>query len=102
MIQVLKFVRTSDKDQRLPEFDAQAPPPQAKHNITVTYQVTIVTRPGNGEYEATVKVHPQTDRKGLGFEISGEISRITMYGSAADCIINVNPWLAKFCYCRKV
>ena len=98
----MTFVRTSDADQRLPQFDEQGPSSQAKHNITVSYQVTIATEPGNGQYEATIKVHPQAYRKGLEFEISGEISRINKYGHAADCIVNVNPSLAKFCYCRNV
>ena len=95
-------MRTSDADQRLPQFDQQAPPPQSQHNITVAYQVTIATEPGSGQYEATIKVHPQAYRKGLEFEISGEISRINMYGHAADCIVDTNPSLAKFCYCKSM
>ena len=96
----MSYLRSSDFDQRNPTFGKKVSSSQA--NITISYQVTIATEPGNGEYEATIKAHPQSDKKGLEFEISGQISRVNLYGHDADCIVNIIPALNKFCYCRNV
>jgi len=62
---------------------------------TTTYEIVFSVTPGNGVFEATVKVenneifaHP-------------EISRLNRYGTQPECIQKEYPSLRKFCYCTK-
>lgn len=96
---VVRFLKTYDRDQRYPEFSNDTEP-SSIHNLTLTYQVAMETKPGRGQYEATVKVFPTASVRDVTFELSGEISRINLYGHDADCMFNVNPSIAKFCYCK--
>ena len=63
----------------------------------ILYQVTVLTSPNGGKYEATVK-HILKEYK---FVISDkEISRINRYGNQPHCIMNELPQLRPYCYCR--
>ena len=62
------------------------------------YIVKFVTSPSNGLYEATITCD------GGGHKIrtcaAPDISRTNLYGSQPECIRNVAPRLAKYCYCK--
>lgn len=58
-----------------------------------TYQLRFRTKPGNGEFEASVKI---IEGK---FIVNGHISRINIYGSQPNCIKASHPHLRKYCYC---
>lgn len=58
----------------------------------VDITVRLITRPGMGEFEATVRVHPSNK-----FELAGTISRTNQYGNQSRCIDNYN--LKLYCYC---
>ena len=64
----------------------------------VNYQVKYVTSPGNGLYEASIACDGggKTITKCAG----PEISRTNLYGSQPECIREVAPRLARFCYCK--
>ena len=58
-----------------------------------TYQLRFRTKPGNGEFEVSVKI---IEGK---FIVNGHISRINIYGSQPNCIKASYPHLRKYCYC---
>lgn len=61
------------------------------------YQVKLITNPSQGIYESSV----QYDIVNNVFRVKiSDVSRITKYGSQANCIYDKNPELRKFCYCR--
>lgn len=61
------------------------------------YQVKIVVRPGGAIYEASVVHHIFENN----FKVKiSDISRVNQYGSQARCIMDLNPELRKFCYCK--
>lgn len=61
------------------------------------YQLKIVVRPGGAIYEASVVHHILENN--FKAKIS-DISRVNQYGSQAKCILDLNPELRKFCYCK--
>ena len=58
-----------------------------------SYQVKFRTKPGDGIFEASVKVIEGD------FFVNEHISRINIYGSQPHCIKTSHPHLRKFCYC---
>lgn len=58
-----------------------------------SYQVKFRTKPGDGIFEASVKVIEGD------FFVNEHISRVNIYGSQPDCIKTSHPHLRKFCYC---
>ena len=62
----------------------------------VLYQLTMVTTPGEGVFEATV-TH-DLNQKQFSVNVTS-ISRINMYGEQPHCIAEELPHLRKFCYC---
>lgn len=59
------------------------------------YQIQFETVPGNGQFEASVKI---IDGK---FIVYGDISRINRYGSQPHCIFRTHPYMRKFCLCKR-
>lgn len=61
------------------------------------YQVKIVVRPGGAIYEGSVVHHIYENY----FKVKiSDISRVNQYGSQARCIMDLNPELRKFCFCK--
>lgn len=58
------------------------------------YQVTLVTLPNNGIFEASV--HYAYGR----FIVKGTVSRINKYGDQPKCIADILPHLRKYCQCK--
>ncbi|XP_060068998.1 uncharacterized protein LOC132549096 [Ylistrum balloti] len=87
---VLKYKGSVDKDGRFPQFG------DFKQDVNEIYQVTFVTIPGNGTFEASVN-HTSSGE----FVVNGrQISRINKYGHNADCIVESAPHLRPYCYCH--
>lgn len=62
------------------------------------YQVKIVVKPGKSIFEASV-LH---DLRENVFRVKlWDISRVNKYGSQANCIMNTDPELRKYCYCKE-
>ncbi|XP_069105006.1 uncharacterized protein [Argopecten irradians] len=86
---VLKYKGSVDEDGRHPQFG------DFKENVNEIYQVTFITIPGNGTFEASVN-HTSSGE----FIVNGrQISRINRYGHHADCIVDSAPHLRPYCYC---
>lgn len=61
------------------------------------YQLKIHTWPGDSIFEASLTHNLEIDQF---FVNISDISRINVYGAQANCILDINPDLRKFCYCR--
>lgn len=55
--------------------------------------VKITTKPGKGEFEATVRYFPDIDN----LKLTAQISRTNLYGKSSSCI--KDPILKLYCYC---
>lgn len=87
---LVQFQAASDRDGYLGSFDET-------RKSSPIYQVKLVTKPGNGIYEATVQYDPVS----RGYVVdTAHISRVNKYGDQADCIYARDPELRKFCYCK--
>lgn len=58
------------------------------------YMVTLETAPGGGLFEVTVRRHARA----RGFEITGTVSRINLYGDQSKCVSDFHMKL--YCYCK--
>ena len=87
-IKVAQFLGSNDVHGRKPIFSRDVPVNEC------LYQVQIQTAPGNGLYEASVNV---LDGK---YRVTGDISRINLYGEQPRCILEKRPDLRKFCLCK--
>jgi hypothetical protein len=89
---LINFKSNKDKDGFEPDLSAR--------DTKVTnemYQVKIVTSPSDAIYEASVIY----DFVSNTFRVKiSDVSRINKYGSQAFCIMEKNPELRKYCYCR--
>jgi len=63
-------------------------------DISEMYQLSLITKPGLGEFEATVTYDP----KSKSVKLEGQVSRVNMYGKQSICVDNVV--LKKICYCK--
>lgn len=88
---VLKFKGSKDYDGRIPDLTDELKP------SNVLYQITFETTPGLGLFEATVSRNVKTNSFTPN---ENEISRLNMYGKAADCIIDKAPKLRPYCLCK--
>ena len=61
-------------------------------------QVSLITNPGQGHFEVTVKHSVKTGDLTIRPE---DISRINKYGSAAACVERNIPFLRPYCYCKQ-
>ena len=72
------------------------------------YLVTVVTSPGGGIFEATVRVDEKWEKtigqkangeaKSEGARVEGSISRLNLYGNSSWCI--KDQQLRLYCYCK--
>ncbi|XP_054271598.1 uncharacterized protein LOC128993578 [Macrosteles quadrilineatus] len=86
-----RFKDAADLDGFVPNFSSNTP-------VTMeTYQIKLITQPGNAIFEASISHHLKEDTFSLRIE---DVSRINMYGSAAACIENTQEQLRKFCHCK--
>ena len=89
---LLHFKRSSDQDGRVADLS---------DNMAATevfFQITMLTLPGEGRFEATVKVNTKTSK----YVISDrEISRINKYGNQPHCVAAKLPHLRPYCYCME-
>lgn len=89
---LLRFRRTNDKDGFLAEL--------ATEQMTVlsdVYQVKLTVQPGGGIFEASVKHDRKADTIAVDL---AHVSRVNKYGVQASCIMDSNPELRKYCYCK--
>lgn len=64
---------------------------------TELYQLQITVSPGDSIFEASLSREVAANQ----FRVNiTDISRINAYGSQAICIMDKNPDLRKFCYCK--
>lgn len=61
------------------------------------YQIQVYVLPGLSIFEASLTHNLLTDQFLVNIT---DVSRINMYGDQAKCILDKNPDLRKFCYCR--
>lgn len=89
---LLKFKQNRDLDGYLADLTSTST------KITKElYQIQVFTLPGLSIFEATVSHNLLTNQ----FLVNvSDVSRINMYGDQAKCIMDKNPDLRKFCYCR--
>lgn len=88
--QLVKFHKNADIDGFVADLTANT------QVDIVTYQIKVVTTPGDSLFEASITHFRKDDR----FELKmSDISRINKYGSQARCIQNTFPNLRKYCYC---
>ena len=62
------------------------------------YQLKFVTYPNNGLYEATITCDGKENK--ISTCAAPEISRTNLYGSQPECIREIAPRLARYCYCK--
>lgn len=88
--EVLKFFNSKGEDERIANLSGKI------RVDAIYYQVTIVTKPGDAMFEATVQygLHRQD------LKVLPTISRVNMYGNQPYCIREAFPDLRKFCYCK--
>ena len=89
---VLKFRRTLDEDGRILDMN------DTLVSKEVIYQVTFITNPNNGVFEATVRMESETGNCKVNTK---DISRINKYGYDPWCILNMAPNLRPYCLCKK-
>ena len=89
---LLKFKSMKDDRSLIPDLS------DSMKAAEVLYQLTIITKPGNGMFEATIK-HDLFENK---FKLNDKaISRINKYGNQPHCVQNKWPHLRPYCYCHK-
>lgn len=89
---LLKFKQNRDVDGYLADLSSTTT------KITKDlYQLQIHVNPGDSIFEASLTHNLFTNQFVVNIT---DISRINVYGKQADCILDKNPDLRKFCYCR--
>lgn len=90
---LLRFKQTNDGDGFLADLSSRL--------MSITsemYQVKIIVRPGNSIFEASVQHHLKENT----FDVNvAAISRVNKYGNQAACIMELNPELRKYCFCKE-
>ena len=91
---LLKFRQSSDPHGRVADLSSDM------RAASELYQVTFVTTPGGGKFEATV-THDM-DRNGTVVyqaELTA-VSRLNAYGTQPHCVMTDSPHLRPYCYCK--
>lgn len=91
---LLRFKQNLDLDGYLADLRS----PSSTKITKELYQLQVIVTPGQSIFEASL-VHDLIADKFI-VNIS-DVSRINMYGKQAECIMEKNPDLRKFCYCHK-
>lgn len=89
---LLRFKQNLDFDGYLADLSSSALTKITKE----LYQLQVILTPGKAIFEASL-VHDLIADKFI-VNIT-DVSRINMYGKQAECIMEKNPDLRKFCYC---
>lgn len=89
---LLKFKQNRDLDGYLADLSSTS-----TKITTNLYQLQIKTQPGNSIFEASLMHNLFTNQFVVNIT---DVSRINAYGKQAKCILQKNPDLRKFCYCR--
>lgn len=88
---LIKFKKNRDADGYLADLSSDT------KVANEMYQVKLVTKQGGGIFEGSVVHNLQKNA----FEVKiSDISRINKYNDQAQCIMELNPELRKFCYCK--
>lgn len=64
-------------------------------NETCSYQIKFLTTPGDGLFEAFLKMSSTGD-----FKVNGEIDRVNMYEDQPSCIATELPYMRPYCLCK--
>lgn len=95
---LLKFLGSSDKDGRIPNFRNQTNQ-QTNDNEKKFYQIQFETIPGHGLFELTAEYHSINQT----FQIEKKrLSRMNVYGHTSSCIAYKRPEFREICYCKKL
>lgn len=90
---LLRFKQNLDLDGYLADLRSPSPTQITKE----LYQLQVIVTPGQSIFEASL-VHDLIADK---FSVNiSDVSRINMYGKQAECIMEKNPDLRKFCFCN--
>ncbi|GFR85353.1 adenosine kinase, partial [Elysia marginata] len=90
---VMAFKQAADKHGDLPDLSA----PRTLRSEYL--QVTLVTTPGQGQFEVTLTHSLRTGH----FQVRADtISRINRYGNSSSCVAQHLPNLMQFCYCKAI
>ncbi|KAI1709196.1 hypothetical protein Ddc_13969 [Ditylenchus destructor] len=90
---LLKYNGVLDKDGFKPKLEGKTQTTKA------TYQIVLVTTPGNAKYEATVIYDTSGSERTVTVDLTA-ISHINKYGDSPHCIIDKNYFLAAYCVCH--
>lgn len=88
---LLQFKQNSDLDGFLADLSSTT---KITNDL---YQLQITVLPGESIFEASLMYNRTNDRFSVNIT---DISRINVYGNQAHCIMEKNPDLRKFCYCK--
>ncbi len=88
---LLKFKQSSDHDGRKADLS------DTMKASEIFYQLTIITSPNHGQYEATLKFVARTSSFVTN---EHEISRTNKYGDQPHCVRDSLPHLRPYCYCK--
>ena len=61
----------------------------------VYYQVTVATKPGDGTFQATFLLYPDSR-----MTMSSHVSRTNMYGRKPWCLARNHHYMRRFCTCK--
>lgn len=90
---LLRFKQNLDIDGYLADMQSASSTKITKE----LYQLQIIVAPGKSIFEASLVHDLIVDKFNVNIT---DVSRINMYGKQAECIMNTNPDLRKFCYCH--
>lgn len=90
---LLRFKQNLDPDGYLADLRSSTSTKITKE----LYQLQIIVTPGQSIFEASLVHDLITDKFNVNIS---DVSRINMYGKQADCIMEKNPDLRKFCFCH--
>ena len=80
--------------QKLPDHKTDMDFLLGKENATCNYQIKFQTTPGDGLFEALLKMNA------TGHFVYNEIDRVSMYGDQPKCIANHVPSMRPYCLCK--
>lgn len=81
--------------QMLPRHETDRNFHSGTQNATCSYQIQFQTTPGDGLFEALLKMNATGD-----FKVDNGIDRVSMYGNQPKCIVKHVPSMRPFCMCK--
>lgn len=89
---LLRFKQNKDFDGFLPDLTSITTKVRSE-----MYQLKLIVNPGQSIFEASVTHDLLTNEFAVK---AADISRVNKYGSQAECILESEPELRKYCYCN--